>query len=128
MRFLFGRSMRRAPLNSLRRWCSMKTSCALSIGQLWEIDMAKDSGGHGSEAHGGSNNVPGYTSRGAKLLQSVMRVSAARTGNLPIVNQDKAAAQVLASGPKSAPVATHPAMKVPESMDEFTHGHSSFER
>jgi hypothetical protein len=47
--------------------------------------MAKDAKGHGSEARGGSNDVPGYTSRGAKLLQSVMRASAARTGNQPIV-------------------------------------------
>ena len=45
--------------------------------------MAKDAGGHGSEARGayGAPVVPGYTSKGAQLLQGVM----ARSNNPPIV-------------------------------------------
>jgi hypothetical protein len=45
--------------------------------------MAKDAGGHGSEARGGGGApvVPGYTSKGAQLLQGVM----ARSNNPPIV-------------------------------------------
>src|ERR1035437_3383182 len=98
MKSLYGRSMRRAPLSSLRRWCSMKTSCVLSIGQLWEINMAKDSGGHGSEARG----------------EKVAIGQAVDERHFPTRSPaDLAAAKTLGQGhPKSAQVDTHPAMSI----------------
>src|ERR1035437_3953747 len=102
----------------------------------------KDAKGHGSEGSGGKadyrakvraglDRAEKFGVRQRALVAGGMKPMDAFTQTHKEMNgvaENHAAAATLASGPKSAPVATHPAMKVPESMDEFTHGHSSFER
>jgi hypothetical protein len=64
--------------------------------------MAKDKGGHGSESRGGSA-LTASVSRGTPIA------GIPASGGQPVASNEHAAA-TLASGPKSAPVATHDMM------------------
>jgi hypothetical protein len=75
--------------------------------------MAKDAGGHGSEARGGIARTEAILERMNRAADRAGVTPRQGFGNTAIqspANQDNAAAAALASGPKSAPVATHPAM------------------
>jgi hypothetical protein len=88
--------------------------------------MAKDAKGHGSEGHGGSGNLSDAARSALKPSVPTQpgspfnRTRLSLSGGQPVASNEHAAA-TLASGPKSAPVATHDMMgRSQESLDKFS--------